>query len=236
MKVNRGKQFRLPSLHYVGSIVRLPMKTPTILLADDHEVCRDGLRQILEPEFKVVASVGDGRRMVSESLKLRPDIIVAGITLPLLNGIEAARRIKKKNSRTKILFLTMHVDTVYATAAMRAGASAYVLKKSGASEILKAIRTVLSGFSYISPLIRSRLAESKNNGRSGNNKVHELTSRQREVLQLVAEGRSAKEIAAVLNVSHRTIEFHKQRIMEELGIHTTAELTRFAIKHRVLTA
>lgn len=208
---------------------------PTVLLADDHVVFIEGLGRILEPAYKVLASVQDGRTMVSESLRLKPDVILADISMPMLNGLEAVRQIRKADSKAKIIFLTMFADPIYASEALEAGASGYLVKQSASREIFKAIETVLAGRVYITPLVSSG-APGGSAEASGvrDRKARKLTSRQREVLQLVAEGRSAKEIGAILNVSPRTIEFHKHRIMEVLGIHTTAELTRFAIEHGVL--
>jgi DNA-binding NarL/FixJ family response regulator len=205
------------------------------LLADDHTVFVEGLRRILEPEFEILASVQDGRAMVSETLRRKPDVVLADITMPLLNGIDAARQIQKADPTAKIIFLTMHSDPIYATEAIHAGASGYLVKQSAASEVVNAIRAVLKGRVYITPVVsrdESKWPSAK--AARGKNKGLNLTPRQREVLQLVAEGRSAKEIAAILNVSHRTVEFHKHQIMEQLGIHTTVELTRFALEHRIL--
>ena len=213
------------------------MKKPTILLADDHVVFVEGLRKILEPEFEVLGSVRDGRTMVSEVLKLKPAVVLADITMPLLNGIDAARQIRKAEPRAKIIFLTMHSDAIYAAEALEAGASGYLVKQSAASEVVNAVNTVLRGKVYVTPLVsKDRLKSLRESIRRGKQAAFNLTPRQREVLQLVAEGRSAKEIAAILNVSYRTVEFHKRRIMEELGVHTTVELARFAIEHRVLAS
>jgi DNA-binding NarL/FixJ family response regulator len=211
------------------------MKKPTVLLADDHVVFVEGLRKILETEFEVVGLVQDGRMMVTEVLRLKPNVVLADITMPLLNGIDAARQIWKAEPRAKIIFLTMHSDPIYAAEALDAGASGYLVKQSAASEVLNAVRTVLKGKVYITPLVpEGRLKSLRDSFRRGKQAALNLTHRQREVLQLVAEGRSAKEIAAILNVSYRTVEFHKHTIMEILGVHTTVELTRFAIEHRVL--
>jgi DNA-binding NarL/FixJ family response regulator len=211
------------------------MKRPTILLADDHVVFVEGLRKILETEFEVVGLVQDGRMMVTEVLRLKPDVILADITMPLLNGIDAARQIRKAEPRAKIIFLTMHSDPIYAAEALDAGASGYLVKQSAASEVLNAVRTVLKGKVYVTPLVsKGRLKSLLDISRRSKPAAFKLTPRQREVLQLVAEGRSAKEIAAILHVSYRTVEFHKHKIMETLGVHTTVELTRFAIEHRVL--
>jgi DNA-binding NarL/FixJ family response regulator len=211
------------------------MKKPTVLVADDHVVFAEGLRRILEPEFEVLSSVPDGRMMVTEALKLKPNVVVADVSMPLLNGIDAARQIRKAEPKLKIIFLTMHSDPIYAAQALDAGASGYLVKQSAASEVLTAVRAVLRGKEYVTPLVsKSRLKSLRDSSRRGKQASFNLTPRQREVLQLVAEGRSAKEIAAVLNVSHRTVEFHKNKIMEVLGVHTTVELTRFAIEHRIL--
>jgi DNA-binding NarL/FixJ family response regulator len=211
------------------------MKKPTVLLADDHVVFVEGLRKILEPEFEVLGVVQDGRMMVTEVLRLKPDVILADISMPLLNGIDAARQIRKAEPRAKIIFLTMHSDPIYAAEALEAGASGYLVKQSAAGEVLNAVRLVLKAKVYVTPLVsKGRLKSLRDSSRRGKPKVFSLTPRQREVLQLVAQGRSAKEIAAILNVSYRTVEFHKHRIMEALGVHTTVELARFAIEHRVL--
>jgi DNA-binding NarL/FixJ family response regulator len=211
------------------------MKKPTVLLADDHVVFVEGLRKILEPEFEVLGCVQDGRMMVAEFLRLKPDVVLADITMPLLNGIDAARQIRKANPRAKIIFLTMHSDPIYAAEALEGGASGYLVKQSAASEVLQAVRTVLKGKVYVTPLVsKGKLRSLRDSLQRGKPAEFSLTSRQREVLQLVAEGRSAKEIAAILNVSYRTVEFHKHKIMEALGVHTTIELARFAIEHRLL--
>ena len=211
------------------------MKKPRLLLADDHPLFLDGLQKILEPEFEVAGIAQDGRSLVSEAQRLKPDVILADISMPLLNGLEAARQIKKNNDRVKIIFLTMHSDPTYVAEGLQAGASGYLVKNSAAGEVLNAIRAVLRGRIFVSPDIAEHAAASlRKHSRRNGDRFQELTGRQREVLQLVAEGRSAKEIAVILNVSHRTVEFHKQRIMEELGLHTTAELTRFAVRHRVV--
>jgi DNA-binding NarL/FixJ family response regulator len=211
------------------------MKKPTVLLSDGHVVFAEGLRKILDPEFEILGAVQDGRMMVTEVLRLKPNVVLADITMPLLNGIEAARQIRKAEPRAKIIFLTMHSDPIYAAEALDAGASGYLVKRSAASEVVKAVRTVLKGKVYITPLVsKDRLKSLQASSRRGKEAAFNLTPRQREVLQLVAEGRSAKEIAAILNVSYRTVEFHKNKIMEALGVHTTVELTRFAIEHRVL--
>jgi DNA-binding NarL/FixJ family response regulator len=208
------------------------MKRPRVLLADDHKIVVEGLRNLLEPEFELVGTVEDGRALVAAAAELRPDVIVADISMPLLNGIEAARQIKKADSGAKIVFLTMHPDVTYATRAFEAGASGYVLKHSAPSELVTAIREALKGRTYVTPMIAKDVLESfMDRSHKREDVFHKLTPRQREILQLVTEGRSAKEIASLLNVSPRTVEFHKYRMMEDLGLRTNAELIQFAIKH-----
>ena len=203
-----------------------------ILLADDHAVVLEGLRRILDcPEFEVAGAVTDGRALVQTAASLSPDIIITDLGMPLLNGLEAARQIRKDNRRAKIIFLTMHQEVAYAIEALKAGGSGYVLKDSASEELVKAIREVLHGRAYITPALADRVKRALES-RSGNNS--ELTPRQREVLQLLAEGRTPKEIAMLLNVSNRTIEFHKYRIMETLGLHSIAELAGYAVRMGIL--
>ena len=212
------------------------MRRPRVLLADDHKIVAEGLRSILEPEFEIVGTVEDGRALVEAAQKLNPDVIVVDISMPLLNGIEAARQLKKGSSQAKVVFLTMHPDVTYATRALEAGASGYVLKHAAPSELITAIREALKGRIYLTPLIAKDVLESFSVGsRKARKSDLELTPRQREVLQLVSEGRSAKEIASILHISTRTVEFHKYRLMEALGIRTNAELIQYAIKHGIVS-
>lgn len=211
------------------------MKRPRILLGDDHAIILDGLRRILEPHFDIVGVAEDGRALVAAAEKLRPDIVVADISMPLLNGIEAARQIRKAHPQTKVIFLTMHPDATYATEAFRAGASGYVLKNSAASELVTAIQEVLKGRTYLTPLVAKDAIATWVQAPGPEMPSASLTSRQREILQLLAEGRSAKEIASILHISPRTVEFHKYRIMEVLGLRSTAELTQYAIKHGIVS-
>ena len=211
-------------------------KRPRVLLGDDHTIILEGLRRILEPHFEVVGMVPDGRALVAAARQLHPDVIVADISMPLLNGIEAARQLQKTQSRAKIIFLTMHPDAIYATEAFRAGGSGYVLKSSAASELVTAIQQALKGRVYVTPLVaKDMLGSLMGQSPQPPPATPALTPRQREVIQLVAEGRSAKEIAEILKVSPRTVEFHKYRIMEQLGLHSTAELTQYAIKHGIVS-
>ncbi len=211
------------------------MKRARVLLADDHRIVAEGLRSLLEPEFELVGTVEDGRALVAAAEKLSPDVIVADISMPELNGIEAVRQLRKKDKQVKVVFLTMHPDVTYAVSAFEAGASGYVLKHSAPSELLTAIHEALKGRTYVTPMIAGDLMEAYREGSPQKGAHIELTSRQREVLQLLAEGRSAKEIASTLGISTRTVEFHKYHMMEDLGIKTVAELVRYAIKHGVVS-
>lgn len=211
------------------------MKRARVLLADDHKIVAAGLKGILEPEFELVGTVQDGRALLKAARELRPDVIVVDISMPLLNGIEAVRQLKNANDRAKVVFLTMHPDVTYASRAFEAGASGYVLKHSAPTELVTAIREALKGRTYVTPMIAGELMRSYQDG-SGKRKdpIRTLTPRQREVLQLLAEGHSAKDAAAILGISPRTAEFHKYRMMRELGIRTNAELMQYAIKHGVV--
>jgi len=211
------------------------MKRIRVLLADDHKIVLEGLRGLLEPEFDLVRTVEDGRALVKEAEKLRPDVIVVDISMPLLNGIEAVRQIKKIDEHIKVVFLTMHLDATYATRAFDAGASGYVLKHSAPSELITAIREAIQGRTYVTPVIAGELIKSYKSGEYREfYKTCKLTDRQREILQLLAEGHTAKEIANILYISPRTVEFHKYRMMQELNINTSAELVQYAIKNGIV--
>jgi DNA-binding NarL/FixJ family response regulator len=205
------------------------------LLADDHRIVLQGLQGLLAEEFELVGSATNGRELIEMHDRLRPDVIVADISMPLLNGIEAANRLRAEGSTAKLVFLTMHSDQTYATRALEAGASGYVLKHAASDELVAAVRQALRGEVYISEALRSPAMTEMLTSGSGNVKtVAELTGRQREVLQLIAEGKSAKEIAAMLGISPRTAETHKYKIMDELGLHTGAELVQYAIRHGIV--
>jgi DNA-binding NarL/FixJ family response regulator len=209
---------------------------PRVLLADDHRIVAEGLRSLLEPEFELLGIVEDGRALVDASEKLRPDVIIVDISMPLLNGIEAVRQIKKGNKDIKVIFLTMHPDVTYAVSAMEAGAQGYVLKHSAPSELTTAVRKVLRGKIYITPLLENEIMVSRHKGSAERREESShLTRRQREVLQLLAEGYLAKEIAAKLNISSRTVEYHKYQMMKDLGLKTAAELIRYAVRHHVVS-
>ena len=192
---------------------------------------------MLKPEFELVGSVEDGQALLEAAKTLKPDLILLDISMPVLNGIDAARRIRRILPSAKLIFLTMHADPDYVAEAFRAGAMGYLLKRSAASELITAIREVLKGNHYVSPLVtRNALASLISPSIPGDKFSHRLTPRQREVLQLVAEGRSRKEIAAVLNISVKTVEFHKATLRRELNLGTTADFTRYAIEHGIIIA
>lgn len=213
------------------------MTKPTILLADDHTLFVEALQKVLEAEFDLVGAVGDGRVLLDTAPRLHPDLILLDLSMPLLNGIDAARQLHRLIPHTKVVFLSMHGDPTYVTEAFRAGASGYVLKRANATELVQAIRTALRGQFYVSPMLAKGVLDPLlNPPTSPLTAPTPLTLRQREVLQLVAEGRSLKEIASILCVSVKTIEFHKTRIIKQLGLHTTAELTKYAISHGLISA
>jgi DNA-binding NarL/FixJ family response regulator len=204
---------------------------PRILLADDHSFILAGIRSLLEGHYDLVGQVTDGRSLVEAALRLRPDVTILDVTMPLLNGIDAARQIKKEWPQAKLLFLTMHASAVYLREAVAAGGSGYVLKSSATEELRTAIQKVLRGHTYLAPSFDRKVQETvhasiRRPGRSS----AQLTGRQREVLQLIAEGRVNKEIAAILKVSTKTVEFHRARIMSKLGVHSMAELIRWAVQ------
>lgn len=212
------------------------MKKPRVLMADDHSMVLAGLRKLVEAECEVVGTVEDGRALVAAARKLRPDLILLDISMPLLNGLEAARQLHSLVPECKLVFLTMHASPTYATEAFQAGASGYLLKRSAVSELSLAIKSVLQGQHYLTPsLTKDVLAAAlkPSTGERGKTASTELTARQREVLQLVSEGRGTKEIATILNVSVKTVEFHKFRIMQQLDLHTTADLTKYSITHGI---
>ena len=205
------------------------MTKPRILMADDHALMLDGLRKLLQDEFTIVGAVSDGRALIATASTLQADVILVDISMPLLNGIDAIRRLREMAPESRIVVLTMHADSTYAVEAFGAGARAYVLKQSAATDLVHALRAVLAGRHYVAPSLQASVLTTSGLPRIP--RAGQLTPRQREVLQLVAEGRSVKEIAAVLGVSLKTVEFHKGRIMDQLGLRTTADLTRYALAH-----
>ena len=214
------------------------MKTtrrPRVLLADDHTLLLDAFKKLLEPECDVVGTVGDGRALLAAAEQLRPDVIVLDITMPLLNGLDAGRQLKKALPEIKLVFVTMNQDPALAIEAFRSGASGYLLKTSAASELLKAIEEATNGRSYVTPLITRDFVEALMSEPREKKSADQPTPRQREVLQLLAEGCSMKEASRILGVTPRTIAFHKYRIMEQFRLKSNAELIQFAIRQGVVS-
>jgi len=212
------------------------MKRPRIVLADDHTLVLEGLCKILEDECDVVGTAEDGRKLLAMVQERNPDVVVLDISMPQLNGLDAARQLHKLLPACKIIFLTMHADPTYAREAFQIGASGYLLKRSAATELILAIQAVLKDQFYVTPVIAKEvllplcdesplLSDAKNR----------LTPRQREVLQLAAEGKAVKEIADILHLSTKTVEFHKTQIMRELKLRSTPELTKYAIAHGIVS-
>ncbi len=211
------------------------MRRTRVLLADDHKLLLQAFEKLLEPDFEVVGAVGDGHALLAAALELKPDVIVLDIAMPRLNGMIAAKRLLQTMPEVKLIFLTVNEDADFASEAMRIGASGYLLKSSSASELVYAIEVALQGKSYVTPLIMGEMVTLLANGRQPREASAKLTTRQREVLQLLAEGRSMKEVANILDLTPRTIAFHKYRIMEELGLKTNSDLVQFAIKHKFIS-
>lgn len=211
------------------------MRRPRVLLADDHQMLLDALKELLEPKYEVVGLVTDGRAVLKVAEKLRPDIIVLDIAMPQLNGLDAGRQIKQSMPSVKLLFMTMNEDPYLVGEAFRAGASAFLLKQAAGLELDEAIKEVLKGGSYVTPsaakgLDKISLREPKNR-----EFAPEPTARQREVIQLLAEGRTMKEIARLLYITPRTVAAHKYAVMELLQLKTSAEVVQYAIKHRIIS-
>jgi DNA-binding NarL/FixJ family response regulator len=205
------------------------MSRPRILLADDHKMFAQGLRGLLEDEFELVGSVPDGPSLVEAAHELEPDVIVVDISMPVLNGFDAVRQLKKEGAPARIIFLTMHADQSLVAEAFRCGCSGYVLKQSAGEELIHAIKQVLAGHEYVTPLVAAESARGLR-GEIDRTQTLRLTPRQREVLQLIIDGLTMKEIAARLGISTRTAESHKYEMMEGLGVETTAELIQYALK------
>lgn len=208
------------------------MRKPRILLADDHSLVLEGFRRILEDQCDVVGTAEDGRALLEAASRLKPNVVLLDISMPLLNGIDATRHLKKVSPDVKVIFVTMHADPAYLNEAFKAGASGYLLKRSAGTELIQAIQSVLGGNYYVTPLLTKGLVNSViSEAPVPPTRQSILTPRQREVLQLVAEGKAVKEIAQLLNISPKTVEFHKAQIMEQLDLRTTAELTKYAMAH-----
>jgi DNA-binding NarL/FixJ family response regulator len=212
------------------------MKRARIILADDHSVLLGAFKSFLEPEFEVVGTFADGRALVEGAQALHPDVVVLDIGMPVMNGLIAGERLKKEMPAVKLVYLTMNPDPDLAAEAFKLGATAYLLKSSAASELAHAIREALTGRSYVTPLITEGMVGSFIQNLKHRKPAHQLTLRQKEVLQLLAEGRSMKEVAAALNVTPRTVAFHKYTMMEQLNVKTGAELIQYAIKNSIVGA
>jgi len=215
----------------------LDRNRPTVMIADDHTFVADACKKLLEPEFDVVATVGDGRALVKIAATLRPQVILVDIAMPLLNGLDAGYQVKQLLDSVKLVFLTMNTDPALAAEAFRRGASGYLLKTSSASELIVAIRQVLNGRSYLSPAIAKEAVNFLlHQDKESIEEEDPLTERQREVLQLLTEGKTMKQVACVLNVSTSTVAFHKLRIKEILHVRTDADLVQHAIKTHLIPA
>jgi DNA-binding NarL/FixJ family response regulator len=212
------------------------MKRVRILLADDHTLICSAFEKLLEPHYEIAGSVGDGRALLKAAAELRPDVVLLDITMPLLNGLDAGRELKKMMPAVKLIYLTMNADSDFAVEALRAGASAYVLKNSESSELLQAINDALKGISFVSPQIRKAIEETFIRDPRAVARPKHLTDRQVEVLQMLAEGRTMQQIADILQITRRTVRFHKSRIMEELEITTNSQLVQYAMMRHMIAA
>jgi DNA-binding NarL/FixJ family response regulator len=212
-----------------------PMKRrPRILLADDHTMILDAFQRLLEPRCEIVGTAGDGRALIDLAASTRPDVIVLDISMPGLNGMDACTQLRRKMPGIRLVFLTVNEDPDIAAEAIRLGASGYLLKSSASAELFTAIEQALAGKTYITPLVTKGLPLGVFLGQAAKPGVEKLTERQREVLQLLAEGRAMKEVADLLHVTTRTVAFHKYKIMEHLGLKTSAELVQYALEHGML--
>jgi DNA-binding NarL/FixJ family response regulator len=210
------------------------MVSPRVMLADDHTMVVEAFRKLLESQYEVVGTVSDGRALLETAPQLKPAVIIVDIGMPLMNGLEAALRLRELMPTVKLVFLTMNEDPELALEAMRCGASGYLLKSSAGSELISAIQMALKGKSYVTPRIARGMQKAFIDNPRPKTQGKTLTPRQREVVHLLAEGKSMKEVASVLNVTPRTVAFHKYRVMEELHLKTTADLIQYAIKSRIL--
>lgn len=209
----------------------MPSTRARILIADDHPLTLEGVRTVLERDHEIVGTVTNGRALLEFTERLKPDLVVLDISMPLLNGIDAAIQIGKMLPQTKLLFVTMHLSPPYLEAALDAGATGYVIKSSAREELLEAVASVLRGAVYVSPQFAGAGSTLRDMAHPGH--PFRLSMREREILQLIAEGKMAKEIAFVLNISVKTVSFHRENIKNKLGIRSTAELTKYAIANRL---
>jgi len=219
----------------MGTLVRDPLtgqlRRPRLLLADDHTIVLEGITRLLQGEYDLLPPASDGQLLVETAVRTNPDVIVVDISMPILNGIEAIRQIRKKGVKAKVIFLSMHADIEWATEALAVGASGYVIKQSAADELSHAIQEALRNRTYITP----RVVRDKESVNHRAMRAVSLTAREREVLQLVAEGRTINGIAAILKVAGRTVVFHKTNIMDKLNLRTTADLTQYAVRHGMIS-
>ena len=212
------------------------MRKPTVLLADDHTMIAQAFQKMLEPTYEVVATVSDGRTLIETAMNTRPDVVVLDVGMPLLNGLTAGQQLKQRLRTVKLVYVTMNEDPDLAAEALRTGGSAYLLKTSAASELLKSVNEVLRGGTYVTPKVKRAMEESFIRSARPKTAEKNLTTRQIEVLQLLAEGKSMKEVAAQLTITARTVAFHKYRIMEVLNIRSNAELIQFALRHQLVAS
>lgn len=212
------------------------MARPRIVLADDHTLILEGIRRLIEDKFEIVGYADNGKDLIRTALRLKPELIVLDVSMPILNGIDAMREIKKELPSTRFVFLSMHSGSVYVRKALEAGASAYVLKSGASEDLVHAIELARKGKFYFSPSLDSDVIETARSAQGLSvSRTLELTSRQRQILQLIAEGKQNKEIAGLIHVSVRTVEFHRSRLMSRLGARTVAELTRCAIREGLIS-
>lgn len=218
-----------------GARVETPAAMPRVLLAERHTLVREGLRSLLSEHLQVVDAVADGRALLAVAKRVQPDLVLLAITLPGLNGLDAARQLGRLSPKTRAIFVTMHAEPAYVREAFRVGAAGYVAKSSGFAELLVAVREVLAGRRYLSKVFMPELAEILAEARPAPGTLSDsLTSRQREVLQLVAEGWTAQQAAEALHISRKTVEYHKASLMRSLGAHSCADLTRYAFAHGMI--
>lgn len=211
------------------------MKRNSILIADDHRLFGEGLRVLLEPEYEVVGLVQDGKELVEAARKLQPDVIVTDVSMPSLSGLEAAAQIRKLGIASRVIILTQHREVIYAKRALEVGAVGYLLKHAASSELVAAVREAIQGRTFISPMIAGDLFESYRREGEAKESHGQLTARQLEVVKLVAEGYSAKQIASTLKISVRTAEAHKANALDSLGFKSTAELVQYAIRNGLIS-
>ncbi len=236
IKAVKSDSIRSRALPRSITAVGASMSLPRVILADDHTILLEALRKLLEPHCEIVSTVADGRTLLETAALLKPDVIVADISMPLINGLDTGARLKEVLPRMKLVFLTMNEDPALAVEALRCGASGYLLTTSGVKELIRAIQLALNGKSYVTPQMARRMQKpfNKNPNNGPKARAEILTARQREVMQLLAGGKSMREVASVVNLTTRTVAFHKYRIMQKLNLKTNADFIRFAIESRIL--